>query len=110
MKKGSLIINAVLIVAVAVLYILHFTGNKKTTSSGSVVENLDPDKTIDGSNLKIMYVNSDSISEYYQLAIDLQDKFEADNKIREQKLQSKQSSLERAYRAYEKNVMTMTTR
>lgn len=110
MKKGSLIINAVLLVAVAVLYILHFTGNKKTTPSSSIVENLDPEKTIDGSNLKIMYVNSDSISEHYQLAIDLQDKFEADNKVREQKLQSKQSNLERAYRAYEKNVMTMTTR
>ncbi len=110
MKKGSLIINAVLIIAVAILYVLHFKGNKPSHSTSSIAENTNPEKSVDGSNLKIMYINSDSVSEHYQLAIDLQEKFEADNKVREQKLQGKQSNLERSYRAYEKNVMTMTQR
>lgn len=112
MKQGSIIINAVLIIAVAVLYFLHFKGNKnvQAPTTETNFSNLSDEERLDGSHLKIMYINSDSVSEYYLLASALQDKFEADNKVREQKIQSKQSNFERAYRNYEKNVMTMTQR
>lgn len=105
MKNTSLIFNIVLSVAVAILYFLHFSSTGKTSGNKT-----SETETLQNGDLKILYVNSDSISAGYDLVRDMEKKFEEDNKIREQKLQSKQSNLQRMYKDYENKVMTMTNR
>lgn len=105
MKNTSLIFNIVLSVAVAILFFLHFSASgKKSDGKTKEIE------TVQNGDLKILYVNSDSISAGYDLVRDMEKKFEEDNQVREQKLKSKQSNLQRMYKDYENKVMTMTTR
>ncbi|MBE2246219.1 MAG: OmpH family outer membrane protein [Candidatus Competibacteraceae bacterium] len=104
MKNLTMITQVVLAVAVLILFYLHFSS--KNTSK----QEKDITQTTADSPLKVLYVNSDSISAGYLLVRDLEIKFESDNKIREQKLQSKQATLQRMYKDYENKVMTMTTR
>ncbi len=70
MKGTSLIVSAVLFVAVAVLYVLHFTGGGSSAESSSVkpVAN-------SGSGLKIAYIKADSVILNYNLSQDLHDEF-----------------------------------
>ncbi len=105
MKNTSFIFNIVLSVAVVILFFLHFSSTTKK-SDGKNTEA----QTESNGDLKILYVNSDSISAGYDLVKDMEKKFEEDNKVREQKLQSKQANLQRMYKDYENKVMTMTTR
>jgi outer membrane protein len=67
MKNISLIINAVLFVALGLLYILHFSskgGMEKSDSSGALSASND---------LKVAYVDIDSILVNYTLSIELND-------------------------------------
>lgn len=105
MKNISLIFNIVLSIAVVILFFLHFNVSGKKN-----IEKTTDTETMQNSALKILYVNSDSITASYELVKDLEKKFEEDNKVREQKLQSKQNNLQRMYKDYENKVMTMTTR
>jgi outer membrane protein len=57
MKNLSLILNAVLLVAVGILYFLHFSGSNETSSSGGFIT--------EGGNLSVAYINSDSVLEHY---------------------------------------------
>ena len=71
MKGSSLIISIVLFVAVAVLYVLHFTAGGKDTKPGA-------SKTSQGGNtngLRIAYVKADSVILNYDLSQDLHDEF-----------------------------------
>jgi outer membrane protein len=70
MKGTSLIVSIVLFVAVAVLYVLHFTGGMKSGKG------TDSDRTvIDRDGLKIAYVKADSVILNYKLAEFLHDDF-----------------------------------
>ncbi len=89
MKKLSLVLNVVLLVAVGVLYFLHFSGGNKMTSS--VVNQ--PAEV--GEMGKIAYVNFDTLMLNYQYYIDLKDQlFEKKNNI-EAELSTKMKSFER---------------
>jgi len=71
MKGTSLIVSIVLFVAVAVLYVLHFTsGGKGGQNSGS-----DDRAVISRDGLKIAYVKADSVIMNYELAEFLHDDF-----------------------------------
>ncbi len=70
MKGTSLIVSIVLFVAIAVLYVLHFTGG-----AGNV-KGSDSDKAVVNRNgLKIAYVKADSVILNYKLAEDLHNDF-----------------------------------
>ncbi len=70
MKGTSLIVSIVLFVAVAVLYVLHFTGGSKNVNGSN------SDKAVvDRHGLRIAYVKADSIILNYKLAEDLHDDF-----------------------------------
>lgn len=71
MKGSSLIVSIVLAVAVAVLYVLHFTGSEKSTQSGVMVSS-ESGKT---GGLRIAYVKADSVILNYDLSQDLHDEF-----------------------------------
>ena len=56
MKQLSVILNFILLIAVAVLYYFHFKGNQNSGGTASV-----------SGNASIVFVNSDSLTENYEL-------------------------------------------
>ncbi|MFN9110822.1 MAG: hypothetical protein ACK5XN_12205, partial [Bacteroidota bacterium] len=63
MNKLSSVLIAVLFIAVGVLYFLHFKGSGKQPSSSKPAVSLN--KTPTGSNLRLAYIDLDSIKEHY---------------------------------------------
>ena len=57
MKNLSLILNAILLVAVGVLYYLHFSTGKSSGASES---------TTAPGDLKVAYINADTVLKYYE--------------------------------------------
>jgi outer membrane protein len=95
-KNLSLIINAVLSVAVIILFALHFSGNK--------AENAGTKVTASNSNMagKIAYINIDTLQLYYTYFDDMKadldkktQKLEKDMMSREQSLQQKAANFQR---------------
>jgi outer membrane protein len=99
MKNISLILNIVLLVAVAVLYYLHFSGNKSAAvSSESGVP----------SDIRIAYVNADSISKHYDYLKETRNIMEAKTKRMDQDFQKRAQGLQNEFTAYQRNVNSMT--
>ncbi|NOZ46319.1 MAG: OmpH family outer membrane protein [Chlorobi bacterium] len=71
----SIIINGVLVVAVAILYILHFTGKNDTQSKENVNESIINSTSPSGNETDIVYVDMDSLLLNYRLSEDLNDAF-----------------------------------
>ena len=70
MKGTSLIVNVVLFIAVAVLYVFYFTGNRV---SNSAIETRSGN--VEAGEVKIAYIKADSIFLNYDLSQDLHDDF-----------------------------------
>jgi outer membrane protein len=70
MKGTSLIVSILLFLAIAVLYVLHFTGNNKDKSQAVNGQPAEEQKS-----LKFAYVKADSLILNYDLAQDLHDEF-----------------------------------
>jgi outer membrane protein len=99
MKNISLILNAILFVAVAVLYYLHFSP-KTNAVSGENSTNV--------SDLKIAYINSDSVLKYYEFFNVNKDKLEAKGKKLDQDFRNRAQSLQNDISSYQRNVGSMT--
>lgn len=99
MKGTSLIISIVLFVAVAVLYVLHFTGGKSAESysgeSKAVVSHV---------GLKIAYVKADSVILNYKLAEDLHDDFTKKQEAYTTEYGTKRQSFERDAAAFQEKL------
>ena len=69
MKNLSIVLNVVLFVAVIVLYVLYFSGHKspETAMTSKVVGTADA--------TKIVYTNTDTLLNNYQLAVELNEAF-----------------------------------
>ena len=69
MKNLSIVLNVVLFVAVIVLYVLYFSGHKspETAMTSKVVGTADA--------TKIVYINTDTLLNNYQLAVELNEAF-----------------------------------
>ncbi len=99
MKNLSLILNAVLLVAVAVLYYLHFASPKQSSESGSDVAVGD---------LKIAYINADSVLKNYEYFKISREKLESKGKKLDQDLRNRAQSLQNDYASYQRNLGSMT--
>ena len=99
MKNLSLILNAVLLVAVAVLYYLHFASPKSSSVSGGDVAVGD---------LKIAYINADSVLKNYDYFKISREKLESKGKKLDQDLRNRAQSLQNDYAAYQRNLSSMT--
>lgn len=99
MKNLSLILNAVLLVAVAVLFYLHFTSNspKKADSTDGPT-----------GNLIVAYVNSDSLVKNYDYMEDTKTVLEAKAKNLDLDLNNRANTLRSEIAAYQRNVSSMT--
>ncbi len=102
MKNVSVALNVVLVIAVAVLYYLHFSSGKKSTSvTGSEVS---------VSEGNVLYINTDSVVMAYNFTKDKSAFMEDNNKQREQMLRNKQAAYENAVRKYQQEAPIMTER
>lgn len=101
MKNLSLILNAVLLVAVVILYVLYFSGSGKVQSKSSVSDT-------SAVNLKVAYINSDSVLKYYDYLKVNRDQLEAKTKKMDQDLRNRTVGLQNEITAYQRNVSGMT--
>lgn len=91
MKGTSLIVSVVLFLAVAVLYVLHFTG---LGNSGSR-EVADQSGQANRGELKIAYLKADSLILNYDLAQDLHDQFSQKEQAYNSEFGTKRSTFEK---------------
>ena len=98
MKNLSLALNAVLLVAVAVLYFLHFS-NSKTAPSAVPVS---------GSPGSIAYINSDTVLKYYEYTKVNKTKLEDKGKRLEQDLKNRAVSLQSEIENYQRSRGNLT--
>jgi outer membrane protein len=99
MKNISLILNAILFVAVAVLYYLQFSSKSKT---------VDGDSSASVSDLKIAYISSDSVLKYYEFFNVNKEKLETKGKKLDQDFTNRAQSLQNDVSAYQRNRGNMT--
>jgi outer membrane protein len=99
MKNISLILNAILFVAVAVLYYLHFSPKTQAVTN---------DGSTSTSDLKIAYINSDSVLKYYEFFKVNKEKLESKGQKLDQDFRNRAQSLQNDISAYQRNVGSMT--
>jgi len=100
MKNLSLLLNAVLIVAVGVLYYLHFSG-RSATSSPSAAPAMPGDT-------RIAYINSDSVLRNYEYFKVTRERLESKGKKLDQDLRNRAQGLQNDYEAYRRNEGNLT--
>jgi outer membrane protein len=98
MKNLSLILNGILLVAVGILYFLHFSGKR----DGSVASVTAP------TDLKIAYLRSDSVLKYYDYFKEMKTILEAKGKKLDQDLQNRGQSLQNEIASYQRNISNLT--
>ena len=103
MKNLSLILNIVLLVAVAYLYVLHFSSPSGVDATGSP-----SDSSAVNVDLKLAYINSDSVLEHYEYLQVNRDQLEAKTKKMDEDLRNRTAGLEKEINAYKRNVSSMT--
>jgi outer membrane protein len=101
MKNLSLVLNIVLLIAVVVLFYLHFSGPKSPASSGGS----DSSAAYD---MKIAYINSDTVLKYYDYLKVNKEKLEAKGKKLNDDYRNRVLSLQSEIQAYQRNVSGMT--
>lgn len=100
MKNLSLALNAVLLVAVAVLYYLHFSSPKASAAGGNGGVLLQ--------DAKIAYINSDSVLKYYEYLTVNRTELEAKGLQMEQDFRNRAQSLQNDVATYQRTVNNMT--
>jgi outer membrane protein len=100
MKNLSLILNIVLLVAVVFLYVLHFSPKK--------VESMSSSSDTSTVNLKLAYINSDSVLKHYEYLKINRDQMETKTKKMDQDLRNRTAGLQNEITAYQRNVSSMT--
>jgi outer membrane protein len=101
MKNLSLILNIVLLVAVGVLYYLHFSGGKTSSTSGTDASGVPSDA-------RIAFINADTVLKYYEYLKVNRDKMEEKTKKMDQDYRNRATGLQTEISAYQRNVNTMT--
>ncbi|MBS1950070.1 MAG: hypothetical protein OJF59_002281 [Cytophagales bacterium] len=99
MKNLSLILNGILLVAVAVLFYLHFSGKGHHAGESTVTAPAD---------LKFAYIKSDSVLKHYDFFKEQKSILEAKGKKLDQDLQTRGQSLQNEINAYQKNLSNLT--
>jgi outer membrane protein len=101
MKNLSLILNAVLFVAVAVLYFLHFSTPQ---TPGKTFASADTASVVP----TIAFINTDTLLQHYEFLKEQRTELEAKTKKMDQDLQNRTVSLRNEINAYQRNLPNMT--
>ncbi len=103
MKKGLLIVNAVLVVAVIGLYILHFCGcGSKSCGTGVAVPTLEAGEAAPAGS--IVYIQIDSLVNGYDMFHDLKTDMEKKAKAAEEDLTKRGKAFEREAMDFQEKV------
>jgi outer membrane protein len=100
MKNVSLALNVVLLLAVAVLYYLHFSSPKASPAGG--------DGGVLLQDAKIAYINSDSVLKYYEYLTVNRTALETKGQQMEQDFRNRAQSLQNDVATYQRTVNNMT--
>ncbi len=100
MKDKNTIVSIILGVAVVVLFILHFTGNKSDKSVA--VDNVPSDSI--SARMPIAYINLDSLITNYTYAIQVQEELMREMESRQATVNSKGRNLESEMREFQRKV------
>ncbi len=98
MKNVPLALSGFSLVAIAILYYLHFTSTATTTKPSMV----------NSGTLRLAYINADTVLKYYDYYKEVSLRFESKGKKLEQDLQNRAQALQNEIGAYQRNVNTMT--
>jgi outer membrane protein len=93
MKNGLLILNLILLIAVGVLFYLHFNSAKTGTKSQSKIEQKDPIDSSSQSGCRIAYFEMDSVAANFEKAKEMQGELEK----KEEKINSEMNRLQNLY-------------
>ena len=91
MNRGLLILNVILLVAVAVLFYLHFSANKKVEKKAVVQQ---PASATSGNNFRIAYFEMDSIENSFSMVKDVKNELGKE----EDRMNGEMATLEKNYR------------
>jgi outer membrane protein len=105
MKNLSLIINAVLAIAIGVLFYLHFKDCKCSTKTNTLSSAASPTSAANGS---IAYVDLDTLETYYNYYKDKKAELEKSQNALESTLSAKADALQRDAYAFQQKAATMT--
>ena len=100
MNKTQVIVNSVLAVAVAALFVLYFTGNGQKTKTSAAQE-----VVVDGELLPIAVINTDSILKHYTLAVEASEKLMNRYEESTVKLDTKAKSLQKEAETFQRDVL-----
>jgi len=103
MKNASLVLNVILVIAVGVLYYLHFASGKSSSVDGGTGS----EGAVGGNTL---YINTDSVVMAYNFTKEKSKFIEENNKQRELMLRNKQGAYESAVRKYQQGAAILTER
>jgi len=101
MKRANLIVNGVLIIAVAVLFVLQFTGKEKPDTSKATEKSVDTGSVIEEG---IAYINIDTLMNNMDMYFDLMDKLSEKQKSSEAELSSRSKDFELAATDFQEKV------
>jgi outer membrane protein len=104
MKNISIGLNVVLIIAVAILYFLHFS-DKKT---GEVSDNISSSHFIPLPGTGIVFVNSDSLLEHYEFYKNAKKQFEESQGKIKNELKTQGENLQKEIEQYQQQAIGMT--
>lgn len=99
MKNLSIVVNAVLLIAVVILYILYFSG-RKAPETAAVQEGT----SNNAGATKIVYINTDTLMNNYLLAVELNEAFLKKQEERRTELNVKAKSLDQEAGEFERKV------
>lgn len=100
MKGSSLVVSVLALIAVAVLYVLHFTQNDKAGETPGEKEV----SATESSSLRIAYVKADSVILNYELAQVLHDDFTKKQEAYNSEFGTKRQSFEREAAAFQEKL------
>ncbi len=108
MKSISLSLNVILILAVAGLYYLHFTEKKanSTASPKTAAPLVAPKMDVKASS--IVYINSDSLMDNYDLVKDVKKELERERAVAEKQFAAEYRALEAEFNDLKSKAATMT--
>mgnify|MGYP003575286352 CR=1 FL=1 len=101
MKNLPLVLNIVLLVAVSILFYLHFSGGKPDHSANGTTDTT-------SANLRIAYIRSDTVLKYYEYLKVNRAQLEAKTQKMGQDFRNRATALQNEITAYQRNVNTMT--
>lgn len=99
MKNASLILNGVLLIAVGILYYLHFSNAPSNPTS---------DLGVSVTDLKVAYINSDSVLKHYEYFKVNREKLESKGKQMEQDFRNRAQTFQNDLANYQRNMGNLT--